>query len=300
MSSNQSQVDNDYVYALRLQLLDSGCPEEEVNAHINTYVHSHSNQVDSASDNEEEGEINMPMRMETMFNDIIPVHRMRNLFGESHMPVRMMPTNMMSTMIFGNFFENSRSGTNLDNIFNMDTPSSNVTNVITENDSFDEFIPPTDNYNELAVRYIRTRGRRPISRPRMFNITQTNMMHSTVHVFRNNLMNMFTILGNAQQGYNMQNVPLVLKKEEVDKMENDKLSYNDLSEENESFTEEKCTICLENFEDCDDPNEKKFIKLSCGHVFHDECILKWLKKYNHTCPICRKKCGEHYAKTDEN
>ena len=38
-----------------------------------------------------------------------------------------------------------------------------------------------------------------------------------------------------------------------------------------------CTICLE---------DVRSFPLECGHVFHNKCILKWLKD-NDTCPNCR-------------
>lgn len=38
-----------------------------------------------------------------------------------------------------------------------------------------------------------------------------------------------------------------------------------------------CTICLENVFNS---------PMSCGHVFHHKCIVKWLKE-NNTCPNCR-------------
>lgn len=41
-----------------------------------------------------------------------------------------------------------------------------------------------------------------------------------------------------------------------------------------------CVICIEEFE-----NHTMAAKLSCGHVFHEMCIAKWLIK-NRKCPIC--------------
>ena len=47
----------------------------------------------------------------------------------------------------------------------------------------------------------------------------------------------------------------------------------------DNINQECCTICL------DKPD--KAIQLKCGHVFHKECIHKWLPK-NKTCPNCRE------------
>lgn len=44
----------------------------------------------------------------------------------------------------------------------------------------------------------------------------------------------------------------------------------------------QCVICLENYKD--------FVLLRglpCRHVFHDKCILAWLLRENHFCPVCR-------------
>ena len=66
---------------------------------------------------------------------------------------------------------------------------------------------------------------------------------------------------------------------------------------------ESCIICLDNFKEEEQNNndnkenketqkkegekeEEKTTVLECGHKFHDNCIINWLKK-NNNCPICR-------------
>ncbi|XP_044485573.1 ERAD-associated E3 ubiquitin-protein ligase HRD1A-like [Mangifera indica] len=45
--------------------------------------------------------------------------------------------------------------------------------------------------------------------------------------------------------------------------------------------DEKCCICLEEFE-----GGVKVGRLPCSHVFHGDCIDQWLKR-SPTCPLCR-------------
>ncbi|MBA0762273.1 hypothetical protein Gotri_011912 [Gossypium trilobum] len=49
----------------------------------------------------------------------------------------------------------------------------------------------------------------------------------------------------------------------------------------EAGDEEKCMICLEEVEVGFEASQ-----MPCSHVFHDDCIKKWLKQ-SHYCPICR-------------
>lgn len=46
--------------------------------------------------------------------------------------------------------------------------------------------------------------------------------------------------------------------------------------------EDTCTVCLSSFED-----GESIQKLRCNHVFHPECIYKWLD-INKRCPMCRE------------
>ena len=52
---------------------------------------------------------------------------------------------------------------------------------------------------------------------------------------------------------------------------------------NLSEDKKKCLICLEKFVKGD-----KSIALPCIHIFHSECIKKWMKKKN-CCPLCKNK-----------
>ena len=48
----------------------------------------------------------------------------------------------------------------------------------------------------------------------------------------------------------------------------------------------QCSICLEN-EKCD----RWVPRLECGHIFHDDCLLRWVKgtsAMSNSCPICRR------------
>ena len=43
-----------------------------------------------------------------------------------------------------------------------------------------------------------------------------------------------------------------------------------------------CAVCADEFQ----LNETRVNKLPCNHIFHNDCIVPWLKKQN-TCPLCR-------------
>jgi len=50
----------------------------------------------------------------------------------------------------------------------------------------------------------------------------------------------------------------------------------------------ECSICFETME-----IGERIISLNCCdttvHTFHEDCILKWFKQGNNTCPLCRVK-----------
>lgn len=42
-----------------------------------------------------------------------------------------------------------------------------------------------------------------------------------------------------------------------------------------------CTVCCENI-----ALGMKGMFMPCGHIYHPDCLLPWLKEHN-TCPVCR-------------
>lgn len=44
-----------------------------------------------------------------------------------------------------------------------------------------------------------------------------------------------------------------------------------------------CSICMDNI------FNNEIYKTSCDHIFHRNCLLKWLEK-KESCPYCRKEC----------
>ncbi|CAH8310499.1 unnamed protein product [Eruca vesicaria subsp. sativa] len=61
--------------------------------------------------------------------------------------------------------------------------------------------------------------------------------------------------------------------------ENSRNTYQGYSGEDDD--EKRCTVCLEDFE----PKETVMLT-PCKHMFHEECIVPWLKSKGQ-CPLCR-------------
>ena len=49
---------------------------------------------------------------------------------------------------------------------------------------------------------------------------------------------------------------------------------------------EACSICQDDFAEGD-----KWVQMPCGHFFHGDCLMPWLKEHN-TCPTCRATVDE--------
>lgn len=61
-----------------------------------------------------------------------------------------------------------------------------------------------------------------------------------------------------------------------------KLKHGKYSKRRTKSNDNKCVICQYDFKEGENTTE-----LSCGHVFHSECVDTWLSK-NKVCPLCQK------------
>ncbi len=48
---------------------------------------------------------------------------------------------------------------------------------------------------------------------------------------------------------------------------------------------DSCAICLEDIQILNNYSESKTLR--CKHIFHKECIEKWISDFHWVCPLCR-------------
>lgn len=74
----------------------------------------------------------------------------------------------------------------------------------------------------------------------------------------------------------------VVEQSMVSSMEKAIASLSKVEVTNQELKAEPCSICLENFED----DKDDVSAMPCDHVYHRNCIVKWLRT-SQTCPMCR-------------
>ena len=72
-------------------------------------------------------------------------------------------------------------------------------------------------------------------------------------------------------------------------LELDEFQFKHL-EKYSALKEEKCPICLQKYKGADMIKE-----FPCKHIFHKECIFKWLNKSN-VCPLCKYDISDNVNK----
>ena len=104
----------------------------------------------------------------------------------------------------------------------------------------------------------------------LVNTYKTIYYNRRIRLHRQNELNRLTRLNNSLIRSRMIQPYIIITK-------NVKINEYILNEDNN----EKCSICLEDFNIGDTLNE-----LNCNHFYHKECINNWIKS-NNNCPMCR-------------
>ena len=100
----------------------------------------------------------------------------------------------------------------------------------------------------------------------------------------NNPLSFFTDLAQFMNR-RMDPVPVVLKDDAYKKIQTIKFSEVPGKDSGD------CPICYDEFEPDTDVKV-----LPCKHIFHPDCIKRWLTEFKHTCPVCKESSGDHEAK----
>jgi hypothetical protein len=220
-----------------------------------------------------------------------------------------MPANPFLNAINTLFNENSRNSLfNFDNYqssYNRVNDSSlNIVSVRNNLFRFDSIIDMSHNifnfqydtsYNDLQYNnspsrsnsrdYNRSYNRRiSIYNPyRVDNVRRGRSTHSNYMNIYSRLNTIITDFGSLDDNIpnNLTDVVVSVDNNYIDNLKVDKLDKK---------LDYNCAICM----DCMDIDEM-VIKLPCEHIFHEEHIKEYLKKYDHICPLCRKSVGnKHY------
>lgn len=117
------------------------------------------------------------------------------------------------------------------------------------------------------------------------NSNLSNIFNSIDNVSANSFLQSFLNIMNLQQ-QNMEDVRATLGKEGEKEIKNYKLKED---------LDGTCSVCMMKLEKTQEVSE-----LKCKHVFHKECIMKWLKEYNYKCPVCRAECGKPKFNLNDN
>lgn len=69
----------------------------------------------------------------------------------------------------------------------------------------------------------------------------------------------------------------------------DSCKYSSFLSEEEGGAKCACSVCL-----CEYESDSKVVVICCGHLFHEHCLLDWLK-LKKECPLCRLNIEEYYG-----
>lgn len=123
----------------------------------------------------------------------------------------------------------------------------------------------------------------PIFPNAQFDIVFNNNTTIPINGHQNLFSQLFNNIINTNQPPLQEDVIMTLDKNDLNKLNILKYGEGD----------DSCSICM-----CDFEKEDEYYSLNCKHLFHKDCMDKWLKDYNYICPVCRCEIGKSKPKQD--
>ena len=110
------------------------------------------------------------------------------------------------------------------------------------------------------------------------------------------LVNLFQSIFNQQPYTTEEDVRITVNDEQLNQLKYKKYEYitDAFCSDNNIVKATECTVCLETFKDDD-----TVIITKCKHLYHKDCINKWLIDYSVKCPICKNNIIEGTPDIDD-
>ena len=70
-------------------------------------------------------------------------------------------------------------------------------------------------------------------------------------------------------------------------LERNRIKFTVVEENTDEYTHACCSICLFDSNDLEQQEQRQIIKIKCNHIFHLNCLSKWVTQNKNTCPMCR-------------
>jgi hypothetical protein len=98
------------------------------------------------------------------------------------------------------------------------------------------------------------------------------------------MINFINFVNEISNINNLEDVIMVLDENQLNNIPEKK--YSEISTECNT-----CSICQDEID-----KDHTVRQLNCNHIYHKECIDKYLLEYSYKCPICRAECGNGVVK----
>jgi hypothetical protein len=71
-------------------------------------------------------------------------------------------------------------------------------------------------------------------------------------------------------------------------LERNRIKFTIIEKNSHEYTDDDCcSICLFPYNDLQQQEQQQIIKIKCNHIFHVNCLSKWVTQNKNTCPMCR-------------